>query len=253
MIYTLGVLLAFSRLITPSAFPMSHGSVVSLKWYDQIVACMRDLFFLNDNVPLPTSHKGNIVVPLQRYNATHSASEIAGTAITSVFLFCKYIMGTFSDLGLLILIFTLWSPASDFENLLELQVSMSMSMSSALNDEKSEIEDGKRKEVPCINTDFIISFYEHLRELAKMINTGFGQLLLSSIAEAVFTYAINFNYIIFFMGSLPEGFVICSFYVLFLSILFVSGSICQKVLERQQQFKIINFLNNKLIQLTVAI
>lgn len=225
---------ATMRLKSPSSNPLSQIPIREASangnlydWYHALIDESRYLLF-QSNHSLYTSKLS--------FDATFSFIEVITAVITALALLCKYIMGTFVDLALLMTILTLWSPVCDLENLLKFTSftnSKSLStiihtgdiaakLSSSLNS-KSETFQSTFK-VP----DLVIKRYESLCELSKLLNNGLGEVLVPFILEGVFTYAINFNDILF-LGEFSHGVVVFSFYAIFLLILQMASSICRKV------------------------
>lgn len=196
-------------------------------WYHALVDESRYVLFQSNE---------SLYISKLSFKASFSFIEVITAAITACALVCKYIMGTFVDVSLLMTILTLWSPACDLENLLKFTsftdskslstviqtADIAAKLSSNLNNKLDTFQ--KNFKVP----ELVIKQYESLRELSKLLNNALGEALIPFIFEGVFTYAINFNDILF-LGEFGQGVVVFSFYAMFILIMQMGSSICRKV------------------------
>lgn len=203
----------------PNRTPSSNGKLFD--FYHNLLAESKYIFFqANDTV-----YNNELLSP-----AAFSLVEGATATFTGVALASKFIMGTFSDIGLLMVVLTLWSPVIDFDKLLKTTF-----------DALENTTGGSAASVPIkitssdactTGTDFVLESYNYLRQLSKLLNEAFSSVLIPFILEGVFTYAINFSDILF-LGKLSQGIVVFSFYLIFFLILQTSSRICQKVKKMQ--------------------
>jgi len=195
---TISLGIAFTRLLNvPSAKPL--GMMDSLE--------ITETGLLNDfrhNLWVETKYMFFVK------NGIEQSSQIGLMlqSLTALALVCKFIMGGFSDLFILMNVLTLHNRVGQFEEILD-----------------AKYPDVKLQK---LQIDMVLTNYEALQELAKLINKSVGDVFIYFIGEGIFAYAMALRDI---LGLETVGrAVVLGFYdAIVVWILIAAASICRKV------------------------
>lgn len=166
---------------------------------------------------------------------SYCPSKILIATATAFVLLNKFMLGALSDVLLASAVLTLWSPVGDFEQLLQ----------STSHHDLTEVDEPPILPLPIQNKKIrnnfgttVVTRFEELRKLSKLLSYAIGGTLISFIGEGMFTYAINFNHILF-AGTTSQSLVVIYFYVDYVLILLTASDICRKV-RLQTRFPLIS-------------
>jgi len=226
---TFSTIISLLRLQFPSMLALSEvksrdgiGDGFLSEWYNKLVTESKYIFFLQNHACyrhfLPSCNNSTMIPQ----SATADA-VLAG--VTLVALCCKFIMGSFGDLIILMYGFSLSSRVEIFTTTLQTRFWRDN------NDDGDGTNDTKRKfEMKLWRStkaeENIVKAYKSLQLLAKLLNEAVGDSLIFFIGEGVFEYAMNSN-TLFLLDS--RGIVRAYFYGCFVWFIYTACGVSRKV------------------------
>jgi len=198
---TFSLIVSILRLQHPSpvAYPEVAKQVgtfqgLSNVWYYGLLKEAKYTFFMEnyDCYINPTTSSCDSTL-ISTFSSTIDG-VVAGVMFTS--LLCRFIMGSFGNLLVLMYVLTLSTSVTRFITTLKSQY-WQTDIGRHLDVIKMKI---KTRMVQAHNSEretrCILEAYESLRKLAKLLNNAFGDALICFLGEGLFLYAMNLNFIL---------------------------------------------------------